>query len=145
MIEVILEEMISYKRNVRFVLCMSCFFVLTSCGKDQKDVTKTIGNDGDQINAESLQEPREDEKKEQIEIEGKKEEVIAVRIDWEQIFVDDEKCDDLEELKEKIIVSECKEIEFVHKDASKKMKDAVDEVLKDMENVLDIKIIYIDN
>lgn len=95
-------------------------FTATLCGKDQNDKTKTIGNDETQINIESLQETRggKKEKKKQIEVE--REEVIVVYIDWKQIFVDDEKYDDLEKLRGKIITSKCEETEFVHKGASEK-------------------------
>lgn len=77
--------------------------------------------------------------------EDKNSDIVIIRIEWDKLFVDDVKCEDIDELKAKLIDSGCKQVELIHKNAMKSEKDIVVEALKSIESALDIEINYNDN
>lgn len=65
-----------------------------------------------------------------------------IRIEWNDIYLDDELCEDENDLKEKLTnIGPEREYEFVHDNATKGTYDKVREVLSGLADVLDIKVI----
>lgn len=130
-------------QKMYIIVSILCFLLLASCGKNENEEELTP-NDA-QVSTESLQasggaEGSDESKKSSADAPV----TVTIRIDWDQVYIDDVKCDSLEELKEKIIASKCTKIELLHQDAMKDMKDFVIELLNDIENVLSIKVNYND-
>ena len=119
--------------------------MLVACGKNEIEDEQAINNSS-QISTESLQKPGGAEASNEIGSNGGGSSVtVTIRIDWDQVYIDDVKCDNLEDLKEKIIASKCTKIELLHNDAMKDMKDSVTELLNDIENILNIEVNYNDD
>lgn len=75
-------------------------------------------------------EPSEDEK------------IIEIRIEWNDIYFDNDRCADEDELKEKITeLGSTREYHFVHDNATQGTYDTVKAVLDDLRDVLGIKVI----
>ncbi|MCI8691260.1 MAG: hypothetical protein HFH91_00670 [Lachnospiraceae bacterium] len=127
------------------ITAIICLFLLVACGKNEIEDEQAINNSS-QISTESLQKPGGAEASNEIGSNGGGSSVtVTIRIDWDQVYIDDVKCDNLEDLKEKIIASKCTKIELLHNDAMKDMKDSVTELLNDIENILNIEVNYNDD
>ena len=127
------------------ITAIICLFLLVACGKNEIEDEQAINNSS-QISTESLQKPGGAEASNEIGSNGGgSSDTVTIRIDWDQVYIDDVKCDNLEDLKEKIIASKCTKIELLHNDAMKDMKDSVTELLNDIENILNIEVNYNDD
>lgn len=144
-------------KKLIFIMSLSVMMILSACGKKESKTTKIeriedqinqvteIGNEGTQINVDSLNSPG-GEDKERIESDvkvGKKlPDTAVIVIDWDKITVDDNECDDIEEMKEQIIKSGCKKINLQHTDANKVTLDEVTDALEEIEETLEIEVNY---
>lgn len=69
--------------------------------------------------------------------------IVVIRIDTNDIYLDDELCADADELKEKItVIGTEKEYELIHDTAIKSTFDEVKKVLSDLEDALGITVNY---
>lgn len=69
--------------------------------------------------------------------------VAVIRIDGNDIFLDDEKCASVDDLKSKVIaIGKDKDYELDHKTAIKSTYDEVKQMLSGLEDALDIKVSY---
>lgn len=143
------------RRKLILVISLSVMVILSACGKkktteiekieDQINQVTEIGNEGTQINVDSLNSPSgEDEKKVESDVKvGKKlPDTAVIVIDWDKITVDDNECGDIEEMKEQIIKSGCKKINLQHTDANKVTLDKVTNALEEIEETLEIEVNY---
>lgn len=68
--------------------------------------------------------------------------VSEIRIEWNDIFLDDELCSDEDSLKEKIIeLGSSREYHFIHDNATKGTYDKVKSILDELQDVTEIKIV----
>lgn len=136
-------------RKNHVIMCFTIVLLLGACGKKEKVSDKgqeaiTIGNGGNQINIESVKAPggEADNKESDLEVGKQKSDTLIIVIDWDKILIDDSECGDIEEMKARIIESGCKTIDLQHTDANKDMLDKVIESLKEVEETLEITVIY---
>ena len=132
-------------RKIYIIMCFAIILSIGACGKkDEKSKVVVIGNGGNQINIDSINKPggKADNEESDLEIDKEKSDTIVIVIDWDKIIIDDIECSDIEEMKDKIVKSGCKKIDLQHIDASKNTLDEVVDVLKSIEETLEIDINY---
>lgn len=139
------------------VISLAVTMILSACGKKETKTTEIekiedlinevteIGNEGTQINVDSLNSPGgEAEEKEESDVKiGKKlPDIAIIVIDWDKIIVNDNECGDIKEMKEQIIKSNCKKIDLQHTNANKVTLDEVTDALEEIEETLEIEVNY---
>lgn len=130
-------------RKTYLIVCFAVILSLGACGKKDEE-TIVVGNGGNQINVDSINAPGGETNNEEsaLEIGKEKSDTIVIVIDWDKIIVNDNECSSVEEMKEQIIKSGCKKIDLQHTDASKETLDKVVDVLKEVEETLEIDVNY---
>lgn len=103
-----------------------------------------VGNGGDQIDIDSKEAPGGDENdaESDVKIGEESSDTVTIVVDWDKIIVDGSECSDVEEMKDEIIRSGCKKIELQHNDANKVTLDEVQNILKEIEETLEIDVNY---
>ena len=132
-------------RKIYFIICFVIILSLSACGKKEKEPkVVAIGNGGNQINVDSLILPggEADTEDSVVRIGKEKSDTIIIVINWDKIIVADNVCSSIEDMEEQIIKSGCKKIDLQHTDASKETLDEVVDVLKEIEETLEIEINY---
>lgn len=132
-------------RKTYLMMCFAVILLLGACGKkDKEPETIVVGNGGNQINVDSVNALGGEAGNEEsaLEIGKEKADTIVIVIDWDKIIINDSEYSSVEEMKEQIIKSGCKKIDLQHTDASKKTVDEVIDVLKEIEEKLEIDVNY---
>lgn len=135
-------------KNKRHFLIFCLYFIivlsLVGCKKDKETKEAVIGNGGNQINVDSLNASggETDNEESDLKIGKEKSETIIIVINWDKITIDDVECTNIEDMKDRIVKSGCKKIDLQHIDASKETLDEVVNVLKEIEDILEIDINY---
>lgn len=127
-----------------FIVCFAVILSLTGCKKDKEPKETVIGNGGNQINIDSLNASggETDTEESDLKIGKEKSDTIIIVIDWDKIMIDDIECANIEDMKDQIVKSGCKKIDLQHIDASKETLDEVVDVLKEIEDILEIDVNY---
>lgn len=132
-------------RKIYLILCFTMILSLGACGKKGKEPeTVAVGNGGDQINLDSSNAPggEVDNEESTIVIGKEKSDTIVIIVDWNKIIINDSECSNIEEMKDQIIKSGCSKIDLQHEDASKETLDEIVEILKMIEETLEIDVNY---
>jgi len=127
-----------------FILCFVIILSLAGCKKEKEPKEAVIGNGGNQINIDSVNAPggETDNEESDLKIGKEKSDTIIIVINWDKIIIDDIECADIEDMKDQIVKSGCKKIDLQHTDASKETLDEVVEILKGIEDILEIEVNY---
>jgi len=134
-----------WKTYIIFVMCFAMVFSLIGCKKEDKESKEAaVGNDGNQMNVDSLNAPggKSENEETDLEIGKEKSDTIIIIIDWDIIKIDDNECGSIDEMKNQIVKSGCKKIDLRHTDANKQTLDEVVDVLKEIESTLEIDVNY---
>ena len=118
---------------------------LGACRKKNKEPeTVVVGNGGNQINLSSANAPGGEVVNEEstLEIGKEKSDTIVIIVDWNKIIINDSECSNIEEMKDQIVKSGCTKIDLHHDDASKETLDEVVDILKEIEETLEIDVNY---
>ncbi len=127
------------------IMCFSVILLLGACGKkDEEPETIVVGNGGNQINVDSVNAPggEVDNKEAALEIGKETSETIVIVIDWDKIIINDSEYSNIEEVKDQIVKSGCQKVDLQHTDASKETLDEVIDILKYIEETLEIDVNY---
>jgi len=126
-------------------MCFAMILSLGACGKKDEEPEMIVGgNGGNQINIDSASSPggEADNEESALEIGKEKSDTIVIVVDWDKILINDSECSSIEEMKDLIINSGCKKIDLQHTDANKETLDVVVDVLKRIEETLEIDVNY---
>lgn len=132
-------------RKIYMILCFTMMLFLGACGKkDKEQETVVVGNGGDQISLDSANAPggEVDNEESTLEVSKEKSDTIVIIVDWNKIIINDSECSNIEEMKDQIIKSGCSKIDLQHEDASKETLDEIVEILKMIEEILEIDVNY---
>lgn len=131
-------------RKICFIICFAVILLLGACGKKEEPETIVVGNGGNQINVDSVNAPggETDNEEPALDIGKEKSDTIVIVLDWNKIIINDSEYSNIEEMKDQIVKSGCKKIDLQHTDASKETFDEVVDVLKEIEESLEIDINY---
>lgn len=127
------------------MMCFAIMLLLGACGKkDKEPETFVISNGENQINVNSINIPGGEADNEELafEIGKEKSETIVIVVDWDKIIINDIEYSNIEEMEERIVKSKCKKIDLQHTDACKETLDRVIDILKEIEETLEIEVDY---
>lgn len=132
-------------RKIHLILCFTIMLSLGACGKkDKEPETVAVGNGGDQVNLDSSNASggEVDNEESTLEIGVEKTDTMVIIVDWNKIIINDNESNNIEEMKDQIIKSGCTKIDLQHDDASKEALDEIVDVLKKIEETLEIDVNY---
>ena len=132
-------------RKTYLIICFAVILLLGACGKkDEEPETIVVGNGGNQINIDSVNAPggEADNTESTLEMGKEASDTIVIIIDWDKIIINGNEYSTIEEVKEQIVKSGCQKVDVHHTDANKETLDEVIDILKDIEETLEIDVNY---